>query len=168
MDIQKLFEKEQTQLGRRIESLRTAMDISQKIFGLKCEINRTEISRIENGIKNLEFLTIIKLAEGAGIELLSLFDYKDEWPLKKTARKQDFIARAEKEKKMFGKRIKQIREHRGLTQIDVDISTGIPDSDVSRIENALINLKFYSIFRIAKALKVRIADLFNYNGALPD
>ncbi|MBK9318885.1 MAG: helix-turn-helix transcriptional regulator [Bacteroidetes bacterium] len=37
-------------------------------------INRTEISKIENGLKNIEFLTIVRLAVALEAELLDFFE----------------------------------------------------------------------------------------------
>ncbi len=36
-------------------------------------INRTEISRIENGQKNIEFITLVKLAIALDVELQDFF-----------------------------------------------------------------------------------------------
>lgn len=40
---------------------------------IKNGINRTEINKIENAQKNIEFFTIVKLAEALEVELHELF-----------------------------------------------------------------------------------------------
>lgn len=162
MDVQKSFESENLLLGKRVIQLRKEIGFTQKELGERSEINRTEISRIENGTKNLEFFTIIKLVEGLRIELVSLFDYEGKRPTIITNRKQNFKKRFDKEKKLLGNQILSLRKNKKLLQVDIDLDIGIPDSDISRIENGIGNIKFYSIFRIARALKVSVAELFDY------
>jgi len=50
------------------------MKLSQLDLEIQSGINRTEISRIENGLKNIEFLTMVKLAEALGVELYDFFN----------------------------------------------------------------------------------------------
>lgn len=47
--------------------------MSQLDLELASGINRTEISRIENGQKNIEFFTIVKLAIALDVELNNFF-----------------------------------------------------------------------------------------------
>lgn len=49
------------------------MKLSQLDLEIQSGINRTEISRIENGQKNIEFLTIVRLAEALDVELNDFF-----------------------------------------------------------------------------------------------
>ncbi len=162
MDIQENFSSECSLFGKRVVKIRNQLGLTQKDLSERSEINRTEISRIENGLKNLEFFTIVKLAEGFGIELISLFDYEDKNPIAKTKKKKKFLNRFKKEKELVGRKILILRKDKKLIQVDVDLAMGIPDSDLSRIENAIGNVKFYSFFRIAKALKVEVMDLFDF------
>ncbi|HEV7329981.1 MAG TPA: helix-turn-helix transcriptional regulator [Flavisolibacter sp.] len=167
MDVEKLFLNEKALFGKRVIELRDKIGISQKKLGEICEINRSEISRIENGKKNLEFFTIIKLAQGLGIELVTLFDYKNKFPFVETQIDQSTELRFENEKMALGKRIQTLRKLRNISQVDIDVAIGLPDSDLSRIENAIANMKLFSLFRIAEALDVKIVDLFNYEEKLP-
>ena len=59
--------------GNRLRELRTKQKLSQLDLELSSGINRTEISKIENGLKNIEFFTIVKLAEALQVELIELF-----------------------------------------------------------------------------------------------
>ncbi|WP_315821291.1 helix-turn-helix transcriptional regulator [Paraflavitalea speifideaquila] len=45
--------------------------------------------------------------------------------------------------------------------------TGMHHGKISKIENGLVNMEFYTIARMADALEVEIMELFNYDGPLP-
>lgn len=56
--------------------MREGIGISQLDLEIQSGINRTEISRIENGLKNIEFFTIVKLAVALDVEVEELFTRK--------------------------------------------------------------------------------------------
>lgn len=62
---------------------------------------------------------------------------------------------------LFGKKLKQLREDRNLTQLDIEITSGINRTEISRIENGLKNIEFLTIVKLAIVLDVSIADFFN-------
>jgi HTH-type transcriptional regulator, competence development regulator len=66
-----------------------------------------------------------------------------------------------KELKAFGKKLKSIRKAKGLSQLDVEIQSGISRTEISRIENGLRNIEFYTIVKLASALDVPIKDFFS-------
>jgi transcriptional regulator with XRE-family HTH domain len=67
----------------------------------------------------------------------------------------------------LGKRIKEIRLHRNLRLLDLEVISGINDSDISRYERGKENIEFQTIFKLAKALNVDVATLTDYKGPLP-
>jgi transcriptional regulator with XRE-family HTH domain len=67
----------------------------------------------------------------------------------------------------LGKRIKQIRTHRNLRLLDLEVISGINDSDLSRYEQGKENIEFQTIFKLAKALNVEVSVLTDYEGGLP-
>jgi HTH-type transcriptional regulator, competence development regulator len=69
----KRFKKELQALGLRLQRERKQANLSQLDLEIRTGMNRTEISKIENGLKNIEFSTLVKLAEGLGVELIVLF-----------------------------------------------------------------------------------------------
>ncbi|MDR3678737.1 MAG: helix-turn-helix transcriptional regulator [Flavipsychrobacter sp.] len=73
MDIEKRYTVEIEEFGKRLRALRERQQLSQLDLELKSGINRTEISRIENGQKNIEFFTIVKLATALDTTLSQLF-----------------------------------------------------------------------------------------------
>lgn len=73
MSAEEIYKIEIEKFGKKLRSLRTGLNLSQLDMELRSGINRTEISRIENGRKNIEFYTIIKLATALNIEIRELF-----------------------------------------------------------------------------------------------
>jgi HTH-type transcriptional regulator, competence development regulator len=71
--MEKRYQKEINSLGLRIKQLREAKGLSQLDLELRAGIIRTGISKIENGKKNVEFMTLVKLAEALEVELFELF-----------------------------------------------------------------------------------------------
>jgi len=68
----------------------------------------------------------------------------------------------------LGSRIKQLRKHRKLLLLDLELLSGVNDSDISRYERGKENIEFHTIFKLASALQVSTKDLFDYYGPLPD
>ncbi len=68
----------------------------------------------------------------------------------------------------LGERLRQIRKLRKLKLLDLEILSGINDSDISRYERGKENIEFITIFRLAAALQVDLKMLFDYDGHLPD
>jgi DNA-binding Xre family transcriptional regulator len=78
------------------------------------------------------------------------------------------VAAFERELEKLGKRIQEIRKHRKLRLLDVEILSGINDSDISRYERGKENIEFQTIFKLAMALEVEVKVLLDYDGSLPD
>ena len=69
--------------------------------------------------------------------------------------------RYEYEIKAFGKKLKELRKKRKLTQLDIEIKCGLDRTDVSRIENGLKNVEFYTIVKLAEALNLSLCEFFS-------
>ena len=67
------YKQEIAAFGKRVRQLREAKGMTQLDLDMKIELNRTEISKIENGLKNIEFYTIVRIAEGLEVSLSELF-----------------------------------------------------------------------------------------------
>ncbi|GAB3366274.1 hypothetical protein GCM10027566_37700 [Arachidicoccus ginsenosidivorans] len=61
----------------------------------------------------------------------------------------------------FGKRIKKLRLDRNLRQLDLEVETGIDRTDISKIENGLKNIEFFTMVRLSYAMDVTLEELFN-------
>lgn len=66
----------------------------------------------------------------------------------------------------LGKRIRQIRKQKKLTQVDLEVICHINNGDISRIENGQKNIEFNTIVRLARALDVAILDFFKEENSL--
>jgi transcriptional regulator with XRE-family HTH domain len=63
----------------------------------------------------------------------------------------------------FGRRLKQLREKKKLTQLDLELESGISRTEISRIENGLKNIEFLTIVKLAVALDITIQEYFKPN-----
>ena len=65
--------------------------------------------------------------------------------------------------KLVGKRIKEIRESKGMAQVDlvVKMEGNIDTTNISRIESGRTNPTVYTLFRISQALEVSMSDLIH-------
>lgn len=68
----------------------------------------------------------------------------------------------------LGQRLKDIRKHRKLRLLDMEVLCGIQDSKLSRIERGLENIELHTIYKLAKGLQVEMHVIFDYKGPLPD
>ncbi len=65
---------------------------------------------------------------------------------------------------LIGKRIKILRLERGLTQGDIEETTGVSRSHISKIERGKIaNPGLDTLEKIAQALKVSVSFLFHFD-----
>ncbi len=59
--------------GRRVRDLRRAQSLSQEALAAKCGLDRTYISGIERGKRNVSLQNIEVLAKAFGVTLSALF-----------------------------------------------------------------------------------------------
>lgn len=64
--------------------------------------------------------------------------------------------------KYFGKRIKELRESRGLTQEQLAEAVGLEYQTISRIETGYYFTSYENLIKFADALKIPMHELFNY------
>ena len=64
--------------------------------------------------------------------------------------------------KLLAERLKQLRNQKKITQEELAYRSDITLSQIARIETVKINPTVSTLFRIAKALDVEIAELFNF------
>ncbi|MBK7311213.1 MAG: helix-turn-helix transcriptional regulator [Sphingobacteriaceae bacterium] len=69
--------------------------------------------------------------------------------------------RFKSEIKAFGKRLKSIRIKKGLSQLDLELESGISRTEISRIENGLKNIEFFTLIKLAVALQIDVKDFFS-------
>lgn len=61
----------------------------------------------------------------------------------------------------FGKKLRHIREQKGMSQLDLEVESGINRTEVSRIETGKKNIEMITLFKLAQALKVSPANFFD-------
>jgi transcriptional regulator with XRE-family HTH domain len=64
------------QFGKRFKQVRKEKGKTQLDIEVATGINNGDISRIENGKTNIEFITIAKLAEALEVEMFELFHFE--------------------------------------------------------------------------------------------
>ena len=69
--------------------------------------------------------------------------------------------RYKSEIKAFGKRLKSIRVKKGLSQLDLELESGISRTEISRIENGLKNIEFFTLIKLAVAIQIDVKDFFS-------
>lgn len=62
--------------GKRLEHFRTKQNLSFRQLALNCNIDHSDIRKIEKGERNIQLSTILELAKGLGIHPKELFDFE--------------------------------------------------------------------------------------------
>ena len=75
--IGKSLESHKKNFGAMVKRMRRDKGLSQLDLAVKCNLEKTAISRIENGRTNVTLKTIVLLSEALEIELKDLFDYPE-------------------------------------------------------------------------------------------
>jgi transcriptional regulator with XRE-family HTH domain len=65
--------------------------------------------------------------------------------------------------KKFGMRLRQIRKEKKMSQLDLELDSGVYISEISKIENGMQNIEFLTLSKLALALKVEMQELFRFD-----
>lgn len=68
MDIKKAY-------GEKVRSIRKSQNISQEKLAELAELDRTYISDIENGKRNVSIETVFKIAQALNTPIISFFEF---------------------------------------------------------------------------------------------
>ena len=63
------------QVGNRIKELRKRLGLSQEEFAFKCEMDRTYITSLERGKRNVSLENLDKIAKAFDMSLSEFFDF---------------------------------------------------------------------------------------------
>lgn len=77
------------QFGKRLKQVRKEKGKTQLDIEVATGINNGDISRIENGKTNIEFITIAKLAEALEVEMIELFHFETAVSKKEKRKRAD-------------------------------------------------------------------------------
>ena len=73
MDIDKI--EFQLLFGNRIEKIRIEQKLSFRQLAQRCDLDYSDISKIEKGERNIQLSTVLQLAKGLGVHPKELFDF---------------------------------------------------------------------------------------------
>ena len=62
-------------VGQRIKELRTKQGLSQEEFAFRCELDRTYITSLERGKRNISLTNLEKIANAFNITLSEFFNF---------------------------------------------------------------------------------------------
>ena len=65
--------------------------------------------------------------------------------------------------KLLGIRIRELRKSRNITMLEFAKKAGIEYVQLCRIESGLVNTSISHVYIIAKSLKIKLKDLFNFD-----
>lgn len=172
--------------GQRFREIRKLSRFTQVALAQQLKINKAEISRIENAKRSPKFSRLVALANALEIALIDFFTNAYFIPpvgvaVARNSQRQSpagpsstrtshgkFIPlKIAEEKQKFGRRLQMIRKYRKQVQVDIEVLSNVPSSDISRFENGLGNIELNTIAMLADALKIPVSALFDYEGPLP-
>ena len=61
-------------VGRRVAEQRSALGLTQEQFAVKLRMDTNNLQRIELGMQNLTLRTVVRLANGLGVGVATLFE----------------------------------------------------------------------------------------------
>lgn len=64
------------QVGKRIKELRLAKNMSQEDFAFKCGLDRTYITSLERGKRNISLINLEKIANAFEMSLSEFFNFE--------------------------------------------------------------------------------------------
>lgn len=67
----------QERIGKRITQLRNAKDLSQQKFAYEADIERSYLTHVEKGRKNISVGTLEKITTALGVTINEFFNHKD-------------------------------------------------------------------------------------------
>lgn len=62
-------------VGKRIKQLREKNNMTQEVFAEKCGLDRTYITSLERGKRNISIVNLEKIANAFNISLSEFFDF---------------------------------------------------------------------------------------------
>lgn len=64
-------------VGQRIKELRTKQGLSQEEFAFRCELDRTYITSLERGKRNISLTNLEKITNAFNITLSEFFNFEN-------------------------------------------------------------------------------------------
>jgi transcriptional regulator with XRE-family HTH domain len=70
------YRKLQENFGANLKKIREGKGLSLRVLAAMCDLDDSQISKIENGKWDIQLSTIFELAKGLGIDPKELLDFK--------------------------------------------------------------------------------------------
>ena len=67
----------------------------------------------------------------------------------------------------LGQKIKEIREQKGIRQVDLAYSLGYDRSNMSRLESGRVNPRFTTLIKVANELDITVPELMDIDYSEP-
>ncbi|MDR6487202.1 transcriptional regulator with XRE-family HTH domain [Chryseobacterium vietnamense] len=65
-----------TGFGKRVQALREEKQLSLRQLAQNCEIDYSDISKIEKGLRNIQMSTILEISKGLDVPPQELFNFR--------------------------------------------------------------------------------------------
>jgi len=62
--------------GKKLEEIRTAKKLSYRQLAQRCDLDHSDISKIEKGETNIQLSSVLQLAKGLNVPPKELFDFQ--------------------------------------------------------------------------------------------
>lgn len=157
-------------LATNINIWRTQNQLSKRKQGDICLLSESTIRNIEQGTKNTELKTLVRLRIGFNVLLSTLFEINSVVPkIRTTPIKAEYIEKLfSEDKSNIGKRLLALHEFRGLDKETLSIlSYNIDYSDTLKYLRGEENIELFTLLKYADGLEVDLNDILNYGGEFP-
>ena len=136
----------QIEFGKRLKHKRRELGLTQEELAEKADLDPTYVSSIERGERNVSLGNIDALAQALMISPKELIP--DAVHQKKAQTRIE-----------FGKRLKNIRQQRELTQEELAEKADLDASYIGFLERGERDISFENIITLARVLKVPLKEL---------
>lgn len=77
------YQKQMARFGQRMRKIRKHRSLTLLDLEAETNIPNGRLSKIENGLVNVEFITVARIAEALGVEIMELYNYAGQLPPKR-------------------------------------------------------------------------------------
>ncbi|WP_081757589.1 helix-turn-helix domain-containing protein [Alkalibacterium sp. AK22] len=151
-------------VGITIKRLRKQKGWTQKELAERTQLQRTYISSIETGEKNITISTLEKILKAFNISFQSYFLLADKEKNNFEGESYLYLEPFNLDDSTYwlGKKIKFYRLNLNISQEELAYEAGIATSYASKIENGSANLTVNLLYSISSILNIHISKLFNH------
>jgi transcriptional regulator with XRE-family HTH domain len=153
----------QREFGQLIKERRLSLKISQDEFAFASALHRTYVSSIERGERNISLENIFLLAKALRCHARDLIPSLQLKLRSSSKYKEKPACISEKVKrslqKEFGKKVKEQRLSKGISQEELAFRSGLHRTYVGAIERGQENISLTNVYMLAQALECQAREL---------